>query len=66
MENPRYMSDKLKAQLEIKEEKEVQEGVAIIQRKPEFCPDYKNIKQTYLKGTSINNFENYKKVIEQR
>ena len=62
-ENPRYMTQHLKAQLEIKEEREVQEEMDKIQI--EYQPDWKNIKHKYMKGTDISHIRNYRAMISR-
>ena len=62
-ENPRYMTQHLKAQLEIKEEREVQEEMEKIQK--EYQPDYKHIKHKYMKGVDISNIRNYRAMIQK-
>lgn len=62
-ENPRYMTQHLKAQLEIKEEREVQEEMDKIQI--ECRPGAKNIKHKYMKGTDISHIRNYRAMISR-
>jgi hypothetical protein len=62
-ENPRYMTQHLKAQLEIKEEREVHEEMDKIQVK--YQPDWKNIKHKYMKGTDTSNIRNYRAMISR-
>ena len=53
-ENPRYMTEHLKAQLQIKEDLEVKAEMEKIQK--QFQPNYKMIKHKYMKGADINKF----------
>lgn len=61
-ENPRYMSKQLKEQLYIIEEKEVQKEMLNIQR--QFQPDFKNIKHKYMQSSDINNFKNFRSMLD--
>lgn len=55
------MTQHLKAQLRIKEEREVQEEMNKIQQ--EYQPDWRSIKHKYMRGMDISNMGNYRAMI---